>query len=345
MQGHDFSDSAPPMQSGKTTAVAACETRPLSQADLSSSASCVLIVLGAGGYLGGEIASRFYGRPGFHVIGVFRTPPRRPSCDEVVVRDAFAHDLRDLVAAHGRVVLINAAFDFGDLHRGFTAAHYASLETALHQIASRPGGTCINISSMSAFGGCRSDYGRAKLQVEALFARHRGINVRPGLVVSWQRPGSAFLRLLDIARSSPIVPVLTAGNDGFFICDLDLLIAGIETLIGMRVNKSHTLSFCYTRRIRLAALLRLIAARLRRRLILIPVPWRLAYWMILAKEQMTGKAKIRADSIIDFAFPAVVAPRRRFYARLARRSSPPGSGDDGTDFSSLEAASRGRLAR
>jgi len=276
-------------------------------------------VLGAGGYLGGEIVRFFYGRPGFRVVGVCRQATAQPACDEVVLRDAFVGDLRDLLTAKERIVLINAAFDFATVGRGAAEVKYRSLESALREIVSRPGCVSINISSMSAFSGCRSEYGREKLFVESLFARYRGINVRPGLIVSWQRPGSAFLQLLDIIRQFPVVPVMSAVNAGFFVCDLDILLTGIERIIGMALHKSHTVSFCYATRIRLADLFRIIQVRLQKTRILIPIPWRLVYWLVVTKERVVGRAKIRADSIIDFAFPASVAPRRQLYAALVRQ--------------------------
>jgi nucleoside-diphosphate-sugar epimerase len=311
-------------------------------------APCTLIVLGAGGYLGREITRHFHGRRGFRVVGVFRRRPFTAPCDEIVVRDAFASDLRDLVPDQGRVILLNAAFGFGKVGKGKLDEKHPFLEAAVLAVMKTPSGTCINISSMSAFPNCSSAYGEEKLFVEKLFSRHRGINIRPGLVVSWERPGAAFQRLLDIVGKHRVVPVLTAAGDGFFICDLDLLILGIEKIVGMSLKKSHTISFCYARRIRLVDLLRMIGSRLTRRPILVPVPWRMAYWMVLMKERIAGTTKIRADSILDFAFPATFAPHRQFYARLAcdfwarqHSHSPADSGQ--AEFSSLEPTRRGAL--
>lgn len=300
-----------------------------------------LLLLGAGGYVGREVARHFHRRPGWRVVGVFHRTPAHDWCDESAVRDVFAEEFADLIPTRGRVVLLNAAFDFRAVGGADPERRYRFLEAAVRTLADRPSCTCINISSMSAFPGCRSHYGREKLLIEGLFSRHRGINVRPGLITSWERPGSAFLNLVRIVQESLVVPCLTARNDGFFVCDLDSLIAGLDVLVGMRLNKPHTVSFCYASRMRLVDILRAIQRRLSLRRLLLPVPWRVAYWLVAAKERISGKRKVRADSILDFGFPATSAPHRQLFARTVRRREstdhdsrdPDGMRDD---FSFLE---------
>lgn len=302
-----------------------------------------LLLLGAGGYVGREVASHFRRRPGWRVIGVFHRTPAHDWCDESAVRDVFAQEFADLIPLRGRVVLLNAAFDFRAVGGAAPEHRYRFLEAAVRTLADRPGCTCINISSISAFPGCRSDYGREKLLVEGLFNRHRGINVRPGLITSWERPGSAFLHLVRIVQGSLVVPYLTARNEGFFVCDLEALIAGIDALVGMKLNKPHTVSFCHASRIRLVDILRAIQRRLSLRRLFLPVPWRVAYWLVAVKERVCGTGKVRADSIRDFGFPVTSAPHRQLYARVVRRLKSAGGGgrvSEGAteDFSFLEAA-------
>ena len=300
-----------------------------------------LLILGAGGYVGREVARYFHRRPGWRVIGVFHRPPSHAWCDESAVRDICAQDLTDLIPAVGRVVLLNAAFDFSAVGRVDPQRRYRFVEAVARDLMERPGCTCINISSMAAFAGCRSDYGREKLFVEDLFSQYRGVNVRPGLIASWDRPGSAFLHLVRIVQGSLVVPYLTAKGEGFFMCDLDTMIAGIDAIIGMKLNKPHTVSFCYFNRMRLKDVLRAIQTRLGIPRLLVPVPWRLGYCIIAAKECVFGRGKVRADSILEFAFSATSATRRHLFARIVKQWRSDGcggrvSGITARDFSFLE---------
>ena len=54
----------------------------------------------------------------------------------------------------------------------------------------------------------------------------------------------------------------------------------------MKIEKPHTLSFCYRNRIKLGEVLRSIEERNHRRSIKVPVPWRVAYLMLLVKEAL-----------------------------------------------------------
>lgn len=65
----------------------------------------------------------------------------------------------------------------------------------------------VFISSVSAYTGCRSMYGRSKLLVEAAVTRLGGVNVRPGIVHGdpsagvygrlWQSSAASFIPLID----------------------------------------------------------------------------------------------------------------------------------------------------
>jgi hypothetical protein len=87
----------------------------------------------------------------------------------------------------------------------------------------------------------------------------------------------------------------------------------------MKLNKSHTLSFCYDKRLKLRELIRIIESRLGLSRFLVIVPWRIAYVLLLMREKLLGISKVRADSVLDFAHPADMAFGRGFFARMIER--------------------------
>ena len=153
-----------------------------------------------------------------------------------------------------------------------------------------------------------------KLFTEELFATYGGVSVRPGLIASWRHPGAAFLSLINIAKNSKIIPLLSTGGKGFYFCDLEFVVLGIFLLANLRLNKPHTATFCYREPLSLRDTLLLIERRYGLSTIKLPVPWQLVYPALLVKEAIFGKSKVRADSILDFAYPPKSPSGRAFYA-------------------------------
>jgi nucleoside-diphosphate-sugar epimerase len=274
-----------------------------------------VVITGAGGYLGSALCRFFHTMPACRVVAVSRSEPGHRHYDSHVLADVFAQDWAAQVAS-GPVTLINCAFDFAAVGTAEPAQRYAVFARNLALLCQAPATRLINVSTMSAFPGCRTDYGREKLFIEELFRERGGTSVRPGLIVSWRRPGAAFLSLIETVRRAKLVPLLTARRSGFYIADLEAVILGIYLLTQLRLNKPHTLSFCYRERLGLRELLRRIEGRLSLSRLHVPLPWRIAYLLVLAKERLIGRSKVRADSVLDFAYPASSAFRREFFARL-----------------------------
>jgi len=274
------------------------------------------MVLGAGGYLGSALCRYFHHLSGYRVLAVFRREPSHLLFDQSLTADAFADDWAATIPSDMPVILINCAFDFAAVGEASHAAKYATFERNLAALCAKAPTRLINISSMSAHAGCRTDYGTEKMLVEALFARHGGISVRPGLIASWRWPGAAFLNLITITKASRIVPILWARGSGFHFCDLEAVVLGIHRVADMRLNKPHVASFCYHDRLRLGAIVTTIAHRNGLSRLKVPVPWWIAYLLLRVKEKLIGKSKVRADSIVDFAYSNPKAERRGFFARL-----------------------------
>lgn len=302
--------------------------------------NATVAVLGASGYLGKGLCVFFHALPNWSVVAVSRRTPAHRAYDRHVAADVFADEWWARIAAAGPVVLIHTAFDFAAVGDGALEAKYATFARNIAAAAGSPGVKLIHVSSMSAYAGCRTDYGREKLWVEDLFARHGGVSVRPGLIASWRRPGAAFENLIKHATGAKLVPLLTARGSGFYYCDLEAVVLGIYLVARLRA-KPRILSFCYRNRLGLRDSLRLIEQRYGARSIKVPVPWQAIYPALLLKEKLIGKSKVRADSVLDFAYPNPAPLGRAVFARVVAhfRSELAGlsrNGGQGDDFLFLE---------
>jgi nucleoside-diphosphate-sugar epimerase len=309
-----------------------------------------IAILGAGGYIGSSLCRFFHALPVHKVVAVSRREPNHHSYSDYVATDVFADDWSSRLAAQGSLIVINCAFDFANVGQDGFEQKYAIFDRNLGAICRQFKSRLINISTTSAFPGCPSEYGQEKLFVEELFRHHGGINIRPGLISSWQHPGSAFLNLMTIVRRSKFVPLISARGAGFPICDLEALIHGIYLLTTITLNKSHTLSFYYRKRLPLGEILRIIENRLGFSRIMVPVPWRLAYILLLVREGIFGAAKVRADSVLDYARPVRRTFGRGPFARMigcfrTDLEVISGSADDGAGFYFLEPTANRAVCR
>ena len=153
-----------------------------------------IAVTGAGGLVGAAISSALVSQ-GHEVVPVrFRL-------------EAARLQTRDFCGAQ---ILIHAAYDwqsrnFGDIQRINVNGSFALLDAA-HAAEIR---NVIFISSVSAFAGCQSIYGKGKLQVEQRVLAAGGLVVRPGMVFGDARRG-IFGTLTRLARM-PLLPVFDGG--------------------------------------------------------------------------------------------------------------------------------------
>ena len=84
----------------------------------------------------------------------------------------------------------------------------------------------VFVSSMSAYEGCCSMYGRAKLAVEQEFLPRGVLCVRPGLLWSDESKGM-FGKLARAAGTLPILPLIDGGEQKLALSQAEDLAAGV----------------------------------------------------------------------------------------------------------------------
>ena len=87
-------------------------------------------------------------------------------------------------------------------------------------------GRQVFVSSMSAYEGCCSMYGKAKLAVEQEFLPRGVFCVRPGLLWS-DEPGGMFGKLTRAARTLPIIPLVDRGEQKLALSQAEDLAVGV----------------------------------------------------------------------------------------------------------------------
>lgn len=253
-------------------------------------------VTGAGGYVGSRIVRHFRAN-GWRVRELrhdrqARDVDRTDLLPFFLEREPDERDLRDIDA------LVHCAYDFrptrwDDIVRVNVDGSIRLLEAARQAGVSR----VVFLSTISAFDGCVSRYGRAKLAIEEQ-ARRLGIAcVRPGLVYGDQ-PGGTLGALERVVSTSPIVPLVGDGSYLQYLAHEDDLCS----LVGELCERSEAagptpIVAASDRPHSLREILHTLARRRGRRVFFVPVPRGLVFAALRIAEGLGLPVGFRSDSL------------------------------------------------
>jgi nucleoside-diphosphate-sugar epimerase len=257
----------------------------------------VCVLTGARGFVGSRL-KRCLERAGWRVIAWTRQP--EPGSDEVAFRLGQKIEPGLL---KGSDALVHCAYDFGPRRWEDIAAVNVTGSQKLLDAACRAGvGSVVLISTLSAFPGCRSLYGKAKIEIER-FAQSSGAYViRPGLVYS-DNPGGMFGRLVAQAKGSRYIPIMWGGKQTqYLVHDEDLGSLVLGCLEGRVSKTAEPFTLAHELGWELKDILRQIAQALGKRLSFVPVPWQ-CVWLVLKSLELAGvRTNFRSDSLISMVY-------------------------------------------
>lgn len=202
-------------------------------------------------------------------------------------------------ALEGASALVHAAYDFAvrdwpEIERVNVQGSRALLAAARAAGVAR----VLFISTLSAFEGCRSLYGRAKLAIEKAVLDEGGIVVRPGLVYG-DSPGGMVGRLSRVA-ALPVVP-LFASRQRLYTAHEEDVCALVARLLQGPVPVAAPITAAARTPIPFGDLVARLAARKGRSVRTIEVPWRLAWAGLRALELAGVRPSFRSDSVLSLA--------------------------------------------
>lgn len=258
------------------------------------------IVSGTSGYVGGVIA-RALERRGHDVVRLQRTSDGS--------QQLLSFDLRrDFDASHfaETAAFVHCAWDMAATSwADISAANIEGSRRILLAAQSAGVPKIVFVSSVSAFPGCRSRYGRAKLAVEETARAIGALVVRPGLVFG-DRSGGMVGKLNETVASSSVVPVIAA-NSPMYCCHED----DLADFVCGYIDDSRPVPSAPFAQPQVAAsrlpvtlrrILRTLAARQGRKIHLVPLPWPLVWLALRTLELLGVRAGFKSDSILGAVF-------------------------------------------
>jgi nucleoside-diphosphate-sugar epimerase len=179
----------------------------------------------------------------------------------------------------------------------------------------------IFISSLSCFEGCRSMYGKAKLEIESAALDLGYTVVRPGLVFG-PHAGGTMGALARAAGASPVLPMIGSGRyPQYLVHEEDLAEFVFELCAGSPVGP-HILTAAHPAWVQLKEIIRREAEKSGRRVRFIGIPWPLILGGLRFLEACRLPSPFRSDSLIgivfqnpapDFTLPSGLHPNFRPY--------------------------------
>lgn len=155
----------------------------------------------------------------------------------------------------------------------------------------------VLVSTIAAFPGARSLYGRAKLEIERIALNFGATIIRPGLV--WGPEGAAmFGALRRVVQRLPIVPLLVPAELELSMVHEDDLALLVERVLERWPAASRKLLVAASgQTLTFMELLRSLAPRADRRFI--RIPWTVAWLGLRALEAIGATPPFRSDSLVS----------------------------------------------
>ncbi len=254
----------------------------------------MLALTGANGYVGALIARAL--AENFRVVGLARRPGEGQKPWSLAMSQ---EDSRAVLA--GCDCLVHAAWDM-------KASDPEKLERECVEgsrrlfAAARDAGVknLVFISTISAFDGARSAYGKAKLRVERMALEQGGTVLRLGLVCG---EGGMLGSLRAMTGKARVIPLIGDGSAPQYLLGENRLKAAVlRAAQGEFASFGAPITLADPNPVAFADLLRKLAAEQGAKPILVPIPWRLIHAGLRGAELSGLKLNVRSDSVISFVF-------------------------------------------
>lgn len=259
----------------------------------------VCALTGGRGYVGSRIR-RALALHGWQVLLLCRTP-NSANADEVAWSLGKNGDTRSLLAERNVRALVHAAWDFSvlDPHE-YRRINVEGTQHLLRSAKEAGVSQSIFISTISAFEGARSLYGRAKLEAEKIAAAYGALAIRPGLVYG-SRSGGVYGAMSKTVAKGGLVPLIGSGRyPQYLVHEEDLCSAITQACEGAWQAEIGTpITIANSAVWQFRDLLQAIAKIENKQIRLLSVPWMGVYAGLKLAEAIKIRIGFRSDSVLS----------------------------------------------
>ena len=254
----------------------------------------ICAITGSNGYVG-SCVKNYFTMHGWEILELTRSP--KPGSRGIQFQLGAEISASALA---GVEVLVHCAYDFKPLKLDeIRAVNVVGTEKLFQAARAADVKKVVCISTISAFAGCQSLYGKAKLEIEKIALAHGALVIRPGLVYG-DDSGGMFGKLSAQVRKSLLIPLIGDGSQIQFLVHQEDLCAFIEKVAAGKIAISPcVLTAASAEPWPFKKLLLEIARGLGKEIKFIPLPWRLVWLAIKSAEVCGLKLNFRSDSLVS----------------------------------------------
>ena len=154
----------------------------------------------------------------------------------------------------------------------------------------------IYISSQSASQNSKSNYGKIKYEIEQLSNEYNANIIRPGLVYDLNTDLGLYGRISILVKKMPFLLVPNGLKKKINLCNIDTLFSKINDLI-ISENDYKKITLYEDQKYTLEALIKKIAEINNKKIFIIPINYKIIYYIIKTLEILNIKLPISSDSI------------------------------------------------
>ncbi len=196
--------------------------------------------------------------------------------------------------------LVHCAYDFSLRNRDEARRINVDGTARLLEAAAGVRQTIV-FSTMSAFEGCRSDYGRAKLEIERTSASFGAAVIRPGLVWGGTRQG-LIGSLARAADTLPVIPLVVADRKVLYPAHVDDLSGLVHAILLGDVSHGTTPIIAAAQQpVSLRQVVEVLSRRAGRKPFVLPIPYWLGLFGLRGAETLGLRLPFRSDSLRSLA--------------------------------------------
>lgn len=258
----------------------------------------VVAVTGASGYVGSLLTDALAKHA--RVVSLVRTPKK--TGDRIWSFDMTAREMTDTLRDMAVTHIIHAAWD---MRAGSLQQLNSSCVAGTGRLIAAAAATqsqVIFISTISAFDGARSAYGKAKLAAEKIVIASGGLVLRLGLVCA-DRKGGMFGTLAALASRFPVLPLIRGGSGvQFLLHERSLTESILRAIRGDFADGPRIVTLADPNPVRLADLMVSLGADAGRKVLLFSVPWWIPYVLLRCAEMLRLSLPMRSDSLVSFVY-------------------------------------------
>jgi hypothetical protein len=238
----------------------------------------------------GSIIFNYFKKHNYNVIRIIRNPPNKIVEDNLFFNYTSRNSsIKPLITT--RCIIIHCGFDFND-KRFFRNSNFDFIRNLY---CAFPNAYLINISSMSAFSTCKSEYGRIKFKIEKIVLFKKGLNLRLGIPIA--NPPISFHKL--VLKFSSIFPFfnfsINTGKKSFiYTTDMIKFCHVIERFINKTVYHSATYSVVDPQYLTMKSFIRKYTGKP-----VLSLHWIFPYICLSALNFFKIKLRFGADSLIS----------------------------------------------